>query len=162
MKLAIIAALSLPNRVIGREGKLPWHLSEDLKRFKRLTLGHPVIMGRKTYESLPKKPLPGRPNIVISRNGEFHAPEATVCSSLKQAVGELAADHGLAYVIGGASLFAEALAVAEGLHLTLIHQDFPGDAFFPEIDFSRWRETGREKHRSPEGWDYEFVDWEKA
>jgi len=161
MKLAIIAAMT-GERVIGAGNSLPWRLSQDLKRFKELTLGHPVIMGRKTWESLPKKPLPGRPNIVLSRNPQFLAEGAEVFGTLKQAVGDLAPSHALAYVIGGAALFAEALKVAERLHLTLIHHDFKGDVYFPEFDRGAWKETLREKGQSDEGWDYEFIDMVRA
>jgi dihydrofolate reductase len=160
MKLALIAAMT-ERGVIGRDNQLPWSLAEDLKRFKRLTLGHPLIMGRKTWESLPKKPLPERPNVVLSRSPGFEAPGATVCATLKQAVGGLAPSHKLAFVIGGAGLFAEALPLAERLHLTLIHHDFPGDVFFPHWDKAHWSETAREKGSSPEGWGYEFIDFEK-
>lgn len=161
MKLAIIAAMTDAG-VIGNQQQLPWRLSEDLKRFKRLTLGHPVIMGRKTWESLPKKPLPERPNIVLSRSPGFEAEGAIVCSTLKQAVGELAPSYKLAYVIGGASVFAEALPIAELLYLTFIHHDFPGDVHFPNFDRGRFREAAREAHQGPEGWSYEFVDMQLA
>jgi dihydrofolate reductase len=161
MKLAIIAAMT-DARVIGRDHQLPWRLSADLRRFKALTLGSPVIMGRKTWESLPKKPLPGRPNIVISRNPGYAAPGATVCHTLKQAVGELAPSHALAFVIGGAALFSEALPLAERMHLTLIHHDFPGDVFFPQFNAALWKEASREAGTSDEGWAYEFVDLARA
>src|SRR5687767_10290451 len=114
MKLAIIAAMT-DARVIGKENQLPWRLGADLKRFKELTMAHPMIMGRKTWESLPKRPLPGRPNLVISRNPGYEAPGAMVCHTLKQAVGELAPSHAWAFVIGGAALFSEALPLAERL-----------------------------------------------
>ena len=161
MKLALIAALT-DRGVIGADNRLPWKLGEDLKSFKRLTLGHPVIMGRKTWDSLPRRPLPERPNVVLSRSPGFEAPGAVVCATLKQAVGELAPSHKLAFVIGGAGLFAEALPLAERLHLTFIHHDFAGDVFFPAWDRALWRETAREKGTSPEGWDYEFADFEKT
>jgi dihydrofolate reductase len=157
MKLAIVAALT-DEGVIGKDNGLPWRLSEDLKRFKRLTLEHPVIMGRRTWESLPKRPLPGRPNIVLSRSEGFEAPGALVCHTLKQAFGELAPSHALAFVIGGRALFAEALPIAERLHLTLIHHAFDGDAYFPDLDWSAWRESSRERMVSESGWPYEFVD----
>jgi dihydrofolate reductase len=157
MKLAIIAAMT-DARVIGKEQALPWRLSEDLKRFKRLTLGHPVIMGRKTWASLPKKPLPDRPNIVLSRTPGFEAVGALHCSTLKQAVGELAPEHAVAFVIGGAALFAEALPLAETLHLTLIHHPFEGDVYFPNFDQARYVELARQRFTSESGWDYEFLD----
>ena len=157
MKLAVIAAMT-DARVIGRDNAMPWRLGEDLRRFKRLTLGHPVIMGRRTWQSLPVKPLPERPNVVLSRSPGFSADGAVTCSTLKQAVGELAPSHQLAFVIGGAALFAEALPVAEILHLTLIHHAFEGDVFFPPFDIGSWRESSRESHMTEAGWSYEFVD----
>lgn len=161
MKLAIIAAMT-DARVIGKDNALPWRLSADLQRFKRLTSGNAVIMGRKTWESLPKKPLPDRANIVLSRSPGFEAPGATVCTTLKQAVGELAPSFPLAFIIGGSSLFAEALPMAELLHLTLIHHDFDGDVYFPEFDSGRFRELKRESAAAEAGWTYEFVDMVRA
>jgi dihydrofolate reductase len=157
MKLAIIAAMT-DARVIGRDQALPWHLSEDLKRFKRLTLGHPVLMGRKTWASLPKKPLPERPNVVLSRTEGYEAPGAIHCRTLKQAVGELAPSHQEAFVIGGAALFAEALPFAEKLYLTLIHHPFEGDVYFPDFDRNAFQEIERHRASSEFGWDYEFLD----
>jgi dihydrofolate reductase len=159
MKLAIIAAMT-PERVIGKSGRLPWTLSEDLRRFKALTSGHPLIMGRKTWESLPKKPLPGRRNIVLSRTPGYEAPGAEVFSTLKQAVGELAPENVLAFVIGGAALFKEALPVAERLYLTLIHHPFEGDVLFPEYALSDWKIISRVRASSlgKPAFDYEFID----
>ena len=159
MKLALVVAMT-DSRVIGRGGQLPWKLSEDLKRFKALTMGHAVIMGRRTWESLPAsvRPLPGRENIVLSRDAAFRAPGAEVCTSLKQAVGHLAPAQSLAFVIGGAALFAEALPVAERIHLTLIHHDFEGDVYFPELDLGRFNESSRTSQIAPEGYRYEFID----
>ncbi len=134
MTLAIIAAMS-QNRAIGKNGKLPWQLSPDLKHFKALTLGHPIIMGRKTFESIGK-PLPGRKNIVLSRNPAYAPPGTCVASDLDAA---LATDpeSRCHFVIGGADLFAEALPRADWLYLTLISKDIPGDVFFPPLDFDR-------------------------
>jgi dihydrofolate reductase len=136
MNLSIIAAVS-ENRVIGRKGGLPWNLPADQAFFKRVTIGHAVIMGRRTYESI-RRPLPKRTNIVVTRNPDFEAPGAVVVDSLDTAL-EIAADDDEVFVAGGAELYREALPRADRLYLTLVHACVEGDAFFPEIDFSRWR-----------------------
>ena len=134
------------NRVIGRDGGLPWHLPEDLRRFKQTTWGHPIVMGRRTWESLGR-PLPGRRNIVVTRDPGWSAAGCERASGLAQA---LAMCEGAAevFVIGGARLFAEALPLAQRLILTEIDADFEGDTFFPPVDLSGWRQTGRE-HLAP-------------
>ena len=135
--------------VIGRDGDLPWRLSADLKRFKALTMGKPVIMGRKTWDSLPIKPLPGRTNIVMSRDGSFEAERAVVCETFPDAVDiarEQAADDGVdeICVIGGAALFALALPKARRLYLTEVEAEVDGDVFFPPFDEEAWTEVSRE------------------
>jgi dihydrofolate reductase len=134
------------NRVIGRAGTLPWHLPEDLRRFKQTTLGHPIVMGRKTWDSIGR-PLPGRRSIVITRNVHWAAAGCETAASLEQA---LAMCQGApeVFVIGGAQLFARALPLAQRLILTQIDADFEGDVFFPPIDLAAWRETSRE-HLAP-------------
>lgn len=137
--VTLIAAMS-ENRVIGRGNALPWHLPDDLKRFKALTMGHPVIMGRKTFDSIGK-PLPGRRTIVITRNPKFQAPGAAVAASLDRAI-ELArgADgDDEVFIAGGGEIFAQAMARADRIHLTLVHASIDGDAFFPEINAQRWK-----------------------
>jgi|SRR5690349_5729777 dihydrofolate reductase len=156
-KLYLVAAVAA-NGVIGRDGTLPWHLPEDLRHFKRLTLGHPVIMGRRTWESLGK-PLPGRENIVVSARAGFEAPGAAVASSLEAALALCAAEP-VAFVIGGQRLFAESLPIAAGLVLTEIHRDFPGDTWFPEYERSRWQEKQREAHTTADGMRFDFVLYE--
>lgn len=156
-KVYLVAAVAA-NGVIGREGRLPWHLPEDLQHFKRLTLGHPVIMGRRTWESLGK-PLPARDNIVVTRRPGFAAPGAAVASSLEAALALCAAEP-VAFIIGGRDLFAESLPLAAGLILTEIHRDFPGDVRFPEYDRARWRETQREAHTAADGMGFDFVLYE--
>ena len=148
------------NGIIGANGKLPWHLPEDLKHFKRLTLGHPVIMGRRTWESLPGA-LPGRENIVVSRNAGFEAPGAAVAASLDAAIAFCAGEK-VAFVIGGTSLFAEALPIASGLVVTEIQRDYEGDTWFPAYDRSQWREAQREAHTSADGVRFDFVLYERA
>ena len=135
MSLSIIVAMT-DDRVIGRDNKLPWHISEDLKRFKALTMGHPIIMGRKTYESIGK-PLPGRHNIVISREPKRSYAGVTVVQSLDAALDAFAAVDTELFVIGGAKIYELALPIADRLYLTLIHSKFEGDTFFPEIDLKK-------------------------
>lgn len=142
MKIAVIVAMA-SNRAIGLNGQMPWHLSEDLKRFKRLTLGSPIIMGRKTFESIGR-PLPGRTNIIISRNPDYQAEGCLVFGSLQTALSHADALSEQAFVIGGAGLYASALPLADELFLTEIHQAFMGDTFFPAWDEGQWREAARE------------------
>ncbi|KAF0166534.1 MAG: dihydrofolate reductase [Rhodocyclaceae bacterium] len=158
--LTLIAAVAR-NGVIGIDNRLPWHLPADLKHFKALTLGNTVIMGRKTWESLPTsfRPLPGRRNIVVTRDGSYRAEGAVVAPSLPAAIA--AAESGEAFVIGGAELYAVALPLADRLQLTEIDAAFEGDTHFPAIDPHHWRETARETHRDEAGFDYAFVIYEK-
>ena len=157
-RLTLIAAVAR-NGVIGNDNALPWRLPEDLKRFKELTLGHPIIMGRKTWASLGR-PLPGRSNIVISRDPDFSAPGATVVASLAAALAACASAQE-AFVIGGAEIYALALPAAQCLQLTEIDREFPGDTHFPDFDPSAWRETARERHRAEAGFDYAFVTYQR-
>ena len=158
-RVYLVAAVAR-NGVIGREGKLPWHLPEDLRHFKKLTLGHPVIMGRRTWESLGK-PLPGRDNIVVTRQAGFEAPGASVAASLEAAIA-LCAGEPVAFVIGGADLYAAALPLADGLVLTGIQQDFEGGTRFPEWDRKAWRVSQKETHTSSGGVRFDFVLYERA
>src|SRR5690606_40562643 len=127
------------NRVIGRDNDLPWRLPGDLAHFKRSTMGCPIIMGRKTWESLGR-PLPGRHNIVISRNAAYAASGATVCTTLSDAL-DACADEPRACIIGGEQLFRAALPITDEIIATEIHADVPGDTFFPEFDRSEWEEA---------------------
>jgi len=146
MEIIISVAMS-ENRVIGKDNTLPWALmadmadfrKADLGRFKKMTTGWPCIMGRKTWESLPKRPLPDRPNIVISQSLP-DTPGATVLSSLQEAI-RYCKEYQKVFVCGGASIYQEALAIADKLELTLIHQRFEGDVFFPEVDPALWEKT---------------------
>ncbi|WP_119278071.1 dihydrofolate reductase [Calidithermus roseus] len=165
--LSLVVAMA-ENRVIGRDNTLPWRLPNDLKRFRRLTMGHPVIMGRKTYESIGK-PLPGRTNIVVTRTPGYSAPGCMVVGSLEAAlrVAE-AAPHDPArpretFVIGGAELYAQALPLADRIHLTLVHAEVAGDTFFPAFDQSVWREVSRERHEPDDqhAYAYSFVTLER-
>ncbi len=158
-KIYLVVAVA-SNGVIGRNGQLPWHLPEDLKHFKRLTLGHPIIMGRRTWESL-KGPPPGRDNIVVTRQAGYDAPGAAVANSLGGAVA-LCAGEPVAFVIGGTSLFAESLPIAAGIVMTEIHRDYAGDTWFPQYDPPRWRESHRESHVAADGTKFDFVLYEPA
>jgi dihydrofolate reductase len=158
-RIYLVAAVAA-NGIIGVDGHLPWHLPEDLKHFKRLTLGHPVIMGRKTWESLGKA-LPGRDNIVVTRRAGYDAPGASVANSLEAALA-LCTGEPVAFVIGGEGLFKESLPVAAGLVLTEIQRDYEGDTRFPAYDRSRWRETQREAHTAANGVRFDFVLYEPA
>lgn len=142
-RISLVAALAR-NRVIGADNRLPWHLPEDLRRFKALTLAHPVIMGRRTYASIGR-PLPGRANIVVTRDPGYAAPGCIIVHTLQAAL-DAGADDGEIFVIGGAEIYALALPRADRLHLTEIDAEFHGDALFPAFhagDFTRVsRETG--------------------
>lgn len=137
------------NGVIGRDGGLPWHVSSDLKRFKEITMGKPLVMGRKTWEGLPRKPLPGRRNIVITRQAGYVAPGAEVAASLDAALA-LCADAPEIAVIGGGDIFRLAWDRADRLYLTEIDLAVDGDTYLPEVDESQWREVGREVHPKAE------------
>ncbi len=156
-RIYLIAAVA-SNGIIGAQGKLPWRLPEDLQHFKKLTLGHPVIMGRRTWESLGKA-LPGRENIVVTRSKGYEAPGAAVASSLDAALA-LCAGEPVVFVIGGSELYTAALPLAAGLVLTEIHRDYDGDARFPEYDRSRWKESQREGHTAADGTKFDFVLYE--
>jgi dihydrofolate reductase len=158
-QLCLLAALA-SNGVIGAAGRLPWHVPADLKRFKALTLGHPVIMGRRTWASIGKA-LPGRRNIVVTRQTGFVAPGADVVASLKEGIA-LCRDAPLAFVIGGAELYASALPIADALEFTEIDAPFEGDTTFPAFDRNAWREVRREAHRRADGLRFDFVRYERA
>ncbi|MBI3899370.1 MAG: type 3 dihydrofolate reductase [Gammaproteobacteria bacterium] len=136
------------NRVIGVRNTLPWHLPADLKYFRRLTVGHPIILGRRNYESIGR-PLPERTNIVITRRTDYSAPGCRVVHTLEAA---LAAANGTSeiFIVGGAEVYAQTLAQADRLYLTFVHAVVPGDTFFPEFDLREWRELAREYHAADE------------
>lgn len=149
MKIALICAMA-ENRVIGRNNSLPWHLSEDLKYFKRTTLGNSIIMGRKTWESIGRA-LPGRTNIVVTTNPDYAAEGARVVSSLEQATSlaeSISAIDGSeeAFIIGGAGLYQAALPLADRFHLTRVHAEVEGDTYLVEFDEADWREIAREDY----------------
>jgi len=150
------------NGVIGRDGGMPWHLPEDLAHLKQITLGTPVIMGRKTWDSLPPKfrPLPGRTNIVVTRNEVWHADGAVRATSLAEAVASCRGSP-MAWILGGAEIYRQAAALAQVAEVTEIDMDVEGDAFAPTLGAS-WRETARERHRSAAGLTYSFVTYENT
>ena len=149
------------NGVIGKDGTLPWRLKTDLANFRAVTMGKPVIMGRKTWESLPRKPLPGRTNIVLSRDGSFEAKGAVVCDNFSEALSiarEQAAEDGAdeVCVIGGASLFELALARAQRIYLTEVDAEVEGDVTLSPIDESRWTEVRSQNYPAGEGDEHAF------
>jgi len=160
MTLLTLIVARARNGVIGRDNTLPWRLPEDLQHFKRTTLGAPIIMGRKTWDSIGR-PLPGRRNIVVSRNRDLKLEGAEVVSSLEDAQ-RLCVNVEQVFLIGGAQLYAEALPSADRLIVTEIDADVEGDAHFPAVDRSTWLETARETHHSEaNGFEYAFVVYER-
>ncbi len=154
MKSSIIVAIS-ENNVIGRDGGLPWHLSADLQRFKRLTMGCLIIMGRKTYESIGR-PLPGRTSIVVTRQDDYQPAGVLVAPSLDQAL-DIAQTDDEAFVIGGAEIYRQALPRANRLVVTRVHATIDGDVFFPEIEPSQWRLQSEEPHEADDRNDFPFT-----
>jgi dihydrofolate reductase len=157
--LSLIAAMA-KNRVIGRNNALPWHLPEDLKYFKATTLGKPILMGRKTFDSIGK-PLPGRTSVVLTRNPEWSFDGCLVVPSLDAALARLA-DREEVLVIGGADLYQQTLPRADRLYLTEINADFEGDAWFPDFDRSQWQQISRQPHPdNGRGFSFDFVVYQR-
>jgi dihydrofolate reductase len=147
------------NGVIGINNTLPWHLPEDLKHFKALTMGHHIIMGRKTYESIGR-PLPGRTTVIVSRDPVYKVEGCLTAGSVEEAI-TLCRDDEEMFFVGGANLYGQAMALAQRLYLTEIQQDYKGDAHFPEFDHTLWREMSRESHVSDGGLGYDFVTYQR-
>jgi dihydrofolate reductase len=158
--LTIIAAVA-NNNALGKNNDLIWHLPADLKRFKEVTYGHHVIMGRKTFESLDK-PLPNRTTIIITRNTDYKVENCIVVNRLSEAIEAARADD-KPFILGGAEIYKQAIEFADVLDLTLIHHQFEADAFFPEIDLLIWKETKRQDFKADEKnkYDYSFVEYKK-
>lgn len=158
--VSLIVAMT-ENRVIGRDGDMPWRLSDDLRRFKRITMGHHIVMGRKTYESIGL-PLPGRTSVVISRSANYDHPDIRVARSLKEAFSIAKSDDEV-FITGGAQIFALALPRVERIYLTRIHCNLEGDTFFPEVDWTEWQLTEDERHPADErnDHDYSFQLWSR-
>ena len=156
--LTLVVAIDA-QRGIGIDNKMPWHLPEDLAHFKRVTLGHPIIMGRRTYDSIGR-PLPGRRNIVVTRNADWHQNGVDAVTSLEAAV-SLVGDEP-ASIIGGAQIFASSMDIADRMIVTEIQHTFTCETFFPPIDLAVWVETSRELHNSEtNGFDYAYVTYER-
>jgi dihydrofolate reductase len=163
MSAPIVLVLAVAdNGVIGAGGAIPWRIPEDMKRFKALTIGKPLIVGRKTWESFPKRPLPGRTNIVITRDAAYAAEGAAVVSSLEAALAKARAENPSAITIaGGAEIYRAALPLAGRIELTEVHLTPPGDAHMAPFDKAVWRETAREEHATAEGLKYSYVTLER-
>lgn len=166
--LSIIVAMT-PERVIGRDGDLPWRLPADLRHFRDVTMGHPIIMGRKTFESIGKA-LDGRLSIVLTRDTHFEAAGCTVARSPDEALryavrtSNLAIDPKEIFIIGGASVYEAFLPRATRLYVTLVHAAIQGDTHFPEVDLGEWLQVSRDEHRADErnAHDYGFYVYERA
>lgn len=158
--ISIVVAYAA-NRAIGRDGQLPWRLPGDMRRFRELTSGHCVVMGRRTYESLPDafRPLPGRRNLVLSRNPAYAPAGAEVLPDLDSAV---VACGGECFVVGGAAVYAEALPVVERIYATEIGQEVEGDTFFAELERGAWRAGERSEQMKEDGLSYSFVVYERV
>jgi dihydrofolate reductase len=155
--ISLVVAMAR-NRTIGAGGRMPWHIPEDLKAFRRITTGHPIVMGRKTYQSIGK-PLPGRTNFVVSRDPGFTVDGGRVVASLDDALAQAAAadipGHEEVCVIGGGEIYRQALPLADRIYLTLIDADIDGDAHFPEFDWADYRVVSREERWEPRR--FEFI-----
>ena len=163
MIISLIVAIG-KNNEMGKNGNLLCHLPADLKHFKEITSGHTVVMGRKTFDSLPNGALPNRKNIVISRNSNLKIENATVYSSFDYALIKLM-DEDEIFIIGGAQIYSQILPDADKLYLTKIHADFPeADVFFPTIDYHQWRELSRETHLADEknSYSFSFIELERV
>lgn len=160
LRLSILVAMA-KNRVIGRNNRLPWHLPADLKHFKFLTMGQTIVMGRKTYESIGR-PLPGRANIIITRQTDYEVPGAIVVNSIEDALlicEETSTVNSENFIIGGEKLYRQTLKICQRMYITEIQSNFDGDVFFPEFDRNGWEETQRDKHISDDDThlEYHFV-----
>jgi dihydrofolate reductase len=160
MRLSAIVAMA-SNRVIGVNNQLPWRLPADLARFKRVTMGHTLVMGRKTYESIGR-PLPGRTMIVVTRQRGYAPAGVKVAHSVDEALALAQGDDEL-FIIGGAELFAQTMHRLDRLYLTLIEREIPGDTFFPQVDLSTWKRIEQEPHpaSTPEALPYTFLTYER-
>ncbi len=157
-RINVIAAMAR-NRVIGINNTLPWRLPADLQHFKALTMGHHIVMGRKTYESIGK-PLPGRTTVIVTRDADYRVAGCLTATSMDGAIAACGDDPEI-FFVGGAEMYAQILPRADRLHLTEIQADYAGDAYFPAFDQCLWRETMRQIQVSPEGLGYHFVTYER-
>src|SRR5450755_849308 len=162
MSASVVLVLAVAdNGVIGASGRIPWRIPDDMKRFKALTMGKPIIMGRKTWDSFPKKPLPGRTNIVITRDAAWQANGAIVVHSLAEAFARAQSENpSKLCIVGGAEIYKAALPIATRIELTEVHTDAEGDTRIPSFDRSIWRETARSDRVTPDGLRYSYVTLE--
>lgn len=156
--ISIIAAIG-QNRELGKDNKLLWNIPEDLAHFKRITAGHPIIMGRKTWDSLPFKPLPKRTNIIITRDLDYQAAGAIVVHSLQEARTKVNQEKDETFIIGGGQIFKEALPIVDRLYLTIVHKSFDADTFFP--DYSQFTKVVSEEDGDSSDYEYSFITLEK-
>ncbi len=157
-RLVLIAAIA-ENGVIGSDGGMPWHYAEDMRHFKETTMGHPVVMGRTTYESISGQlggPLPGRTNVVLSRSNPDLPEEVVLVHSIEEAIAEIEKLDDTGYITGGAAVYEQFLPHADEMVLTEIHEAYEGDTYFPEWDESEWREVERDEHEA-----FDFVRYER-
>lgn len=161
--ISLIVAMT-QNRVIGRDGDMPWRLSADLKRFKKITMGHHLIMGRKTYDSIGR-PLPGRTTVVVSRSASYDHPQILAARSLDDAIqrAQSAGDEEI-FVTGGAQIYALALPVVDRVYLTQVHAMLDGDTFFPDVDWKAWDLLSQEDHSADNknDFDYSFLTYQRS
>lgn len=163
MSAIVFVVAIAENGVIGDRGKIPWRIADDMRHFKAVTMGKPFIVGRKTWDSFPKKPLPGRTNIVVTRDRAFAAEGAVVVHSLDAALAHAQSENPAEIVIaGGADIYDALRARATRIHLTEVHAAFEGDSRLPPFERTEWRETTREDHATPEGLRYSFVTLERV
>jgi dihydrofolate reductase len=160
--ITIIAAIA-NNNALGKDNDLIWHLPADLKRFKKVTSGHHILMGRNTFESIGK-PLPNRTSVIITRNNDYFKDGCLVANSIEEAI-ELSKEDSAIFIIGGAQIYKQAIAqgLVDRLDITIVHHDFEADVFFPEIDMNIWKETSREDLKADEKnkYDYSFVSYKR-
>lgn len=157
--LSIIVATS-ENNAIGKDNDLIWYISDDLKRFKKLTTGHTILMGRKTYESLPNGALPNRENVVITKDKRLHLYNCTMMNTIDEAIEKYAKSEDEIFVIGGGSVYEKLLPYAQKIYLTKVHASFDADVFFPEMDSKNWNITNEEHHQKggKNEFDFSFID----
>jgi len=155
MTISLIAAVG-NNRVIGSNNQLPWHMPRDMKFFMNKTKGHYVIMGRKNFESINKKPLPNRTNIVITRDKDYEAPGAYVVHSLEEAIAKVGTDEE-PFIIGGSEIYRQAISIIDRMYITRIYGDFEGNSFFPEVDYSQWRLKKKDAYEADEKNPYPYA-----
>lgn len=164
-QMTLVVATDL-NGTIGKDNELIWHLPNDLKRFKELTTGHPVIMGRKTFDSIfdyLKKPLPNRTNIVVSRNRDYQREGIVIANGLEEAINKAQHLDQEIFVIGGAEIYKQCLSLASKIELTLVKDSFDGDVYFPKINLETWEEVRREEHTKDEkhAFAYDFLSYKR-